>query len=50
MSVESSFNLWIEKADHDLGTAKVIFLHLPDYFDMVAFHCQQAVENILNLH
>ena len=33
---------WIEKADHDLGSAKVIYLHLPDYFDTIAFHCQQA--------
>lgn len=21
---------WIEKADHDLGSAKIIYLHLPD--------------------
>lgn len=35
---------WIEKADHDLGSAKIIFIHLPDYFDTIAFHCQQAVE------
>jgi len=27
---------WIEKADHDLGSAKVIYLHLPDYFDTIA--------------
>ena len=40
-------NEWIEKADHDLGSAKVIFLHLPDYFDTIAFHCQQAVEKYL---
>jgi HEPN domain-containing protein len=38
---------WIEKADHDLGSAKIIFLHLPDYFDTIAFHCQQAVEKYL---
>lgn len=38
---------WIEKADHDLGSAKIIFLHLPDYFDTVAFHCQQAVEKYI---
>jgi HEPN domain-containing protein len=38
---------WIEKADHDLGSAKVIYLHLPDYFDTIAFHCQQAVEKYL---
>ena len=29
---------WIEKADHDLGSAKVIYLHLPDYFDTISFH------------
>lgn len=38
---------WIEKADHDLGSAKIIHLHLPDYFDTIAFHCQQAVEKYL---
>jgi HEPN domain-containing protein len=38
---------WIEKADHDLGSAKIIFLHLPDYFDTIAFHCQQAAEKYL---
>jgi HEPN domain-containing protein len=35
---------WIDKADHDLGSAKIIYLHLPDYYDTIAFHCQQAVE------
>ena len=39
---------WIEKANHDLGSAKVIYLHLPDYFDTIAFHCQQAVEKYIN--
>lgn len=38
---------WINKADHDLGSAKVIYLHLPDYFDTIAFHCQQAVEKYI---
>jgi HEPN domain-containing protein len=38
---------WIEKADQDLGSAKVIYLHLPEYFDTIAFHCQQAVEKYL---
>ena len=38
---------WMEKADHDLGSAKIIYLHLPDYFDTIAFHCQQAVEKYL---
>jgi HEPN domain-containing protein len=38
---------WIDKADHDLGSAKLIYLHIPDYFDTIAFHCQQAVEKYL---
>ena len=38
---------WITKADHDLGSAKLIFLHIPEYFDTIAFHCQQAVEKYL---
>jgi len=38
---------WLEKADHDLGSAKIIFLHLPEYFDTIAFHCQQAVEKYI---
>ena len=42
-----NINAWIEKADHDLGSAKIIYLHLPEYFDTIAFHCQQAVEKYL---
>lgn len=38
---------WIEKADHDLGSAKIIYQYLPDYFDTIAFHCQQAAEKYL---
>lgn len=38
---------WMNKADHDLGSAKLIFLHIPDYFDTIAFHCQQAVEKYI---
>ncbi len=38
---------WINKADHDLDSAKLIYLHFPDYFDTIAFHCQQAVEKYL---
>ena len=40
-------NEWIEKADHDLGSAKLIYLHIPEYFDTIAFHCQQATEKYL---
>ncbi len=40
-------NKWIEKADHDLGTAQITFAHIPEYKDTIAFHCQQAVEKYL---
>ena len=40
-------NEWIDKADHDLGSAKLIYLHIPKYFDTIAFHCQQATEKYL---
>jgi len=30
-----------------LGSAKIIYLHLPDYFDTIAFHCQQAAEKYI---
>lgn len=26
---------WIDNADHDLGSAKLIFLHIPEYFDTI---------------
>jgi HEPN domain-containing protein len=38
---------WINKADHDLGTAMLTYLHIPEYKDTVTFHCQQAVEKYL---
>jgi HEPN domain-containing protein len=38
---------WIEKADHDLGTAQVTYLYLPSYRDTIAFHCQQSAEKYL---
>jgi HEPN domain-containing protein len=38
---------WIIKGDHDFGTAKVTYLHIPEYFDTITFHCQQAVEKYL---
>ncbi|MCX6223702.1 MAG: HEPN domain-containing protein [Bacteroidia bacterium] len=38
---------WVEKADHDLGTAQVTFLYIPKFRDTIAFHCQQAVEKYL---
>jgi len=38
---------WIEKADHDLGTAIIINQHIPDYSETLAFHCQQATEKYI---
>lgn len=38
---------WIIKGDHDLGTAQVTYLYIPEYLDTVTFHCQQAVEKYL---
>ena len=40
---------WISKGDHDLGTAKITYLHIPEYLDTVTFHCHQAVEKYLKL-
>jgi HEPN domain-containing protein len=47
MSVVNDKFAWIEKADHDLGSAKIIFINIPEYFDTISFHCQQAVEKYL---
>ena len=41
---------WIIKGDHDLGTAKITYLHIPDYLDTVTFHCKQAVEKYLKAY
>jgi HEPN domain-containing protein len=41
---------WIIKGDHDLGTAKITYLHIPEYIDTVTFHCQQAVEKYLKAY
>ena len=41
---------WIIKGDHDLGTAKVTYLYIPEYLDTVTFHCQQAVEKYLKAY
>ncbi|RLD68527.1 MAG: hypothetical protein DRI95_02735 [Bacteroidetes bacterium] len=43
-------NQWIEKADHDLGTAKITYLHIPEYKDTVTFHCQRTVEKLLKAY
>jgi len=41
---------WIIKGDHDLGTAKITYLHIPEYLDTITFHCQQAVEKYLKAY
>jgi len=41
---------WIRKGDHDLGTAKITYLHIPEYLDTVTFHCQQAIEKYLKAY
>ena len=38
---------WLKKSEHDLGTAKIIFLNKPEYSDTICFHCQQAAEKSL---
>ena len=42
--------LWVSKGDHDLGTAKITYLYIPEYLDTVTFHCQQAVEKYLKAY
>lgn len=37
-------NEWMTLADHDLDVAKLARDHLPEYYEIIAFHCQQAVE------
>ena len=41
---------WIEKGDHDLGTAMITYKHIPKYTDTIAFHCQQSVEKYLKAY
>jgi len=41
---------WFAKADQDLGTAKLIATHIPEYIDTVCFHCQQAAEKYLKAY
>ncbi len=41
---------WLKKARHDLETAKVVSVNLPDYDDTIAFHCQQAIEKTLKAY
>ncbi|MDP1621425.1 MAG: HEPN domain-containing protein [Bacteroidales bacterium] len=47
MPVNEIIQSWFVKAAHDLETAKIVASHLPDYDDVIAFHCQQAIEKSL---
>ena len=40
-------NEWFKYGDRDLHSAEIIFSQAPEYFDMIGFHCQQAVEKYL---
>jgi len=42
--------LWIIKGDHDLGTARITYKHIPEFLDTVTFHCQQAAEKYLKAY
>ena len=46
-AIDDNIYEWINKADHDLGSAKIIYLNIPEYFDTIAFHCQQASEKYI---
>ena len=47
---DSEIQSWIEKANHDIGTAELTFHHKPEYYDTICFHCQQAVEKYLKVY
>jgi len=47
MNINNNVISWITKADHDFGTAKIVFEHIKEYKDTICFHCQQAVEKYL---
>ena len=41
---------WVNKGDHDLGTAIITYMHIPEYIDTITFHCQQATEKYLKAY
>lgn len=49
-AIDKLVRLWIEKADHDLGTATLTQAHIPAYKDTICFHCQQAIEKYLKAY
>ena len=38
---------WLQKAQSDLLSARILIGHDPPVFDTACFHCQQAVEKVL---
>jgi HEPN domain-containing protein len=47
---ENDVQSWLEKAEHDLGTAKITIQYKPEYYDTICFHCQQATEKYLKAY
>ena len=47
MRLNELVHSWLVKAAHDLETAKIVSSHLPDFDDVIAFHCQQSIEKSL---
>lgn len=41
---------WIEYADHDLATAKLVIDQLPEFREIVGFHSQQATEKYVKAY
>ncbi|MBU0651044.1 HEPN domain-containing protein [bacterium] len=41
---------WLNKAEHDLSTAKLALVYEPKLTDSICFHCQQAVEKIFKAY
>lgn len=41
---------WIQKAEHDLGVAKLTLENKPEFTDSICFHSQQAVEKYLKAY
>jgi HEPN domain-containing protein len=42
--------VWIKKAEHDLGMAKLAIEYQPDFRDFICFHCQQAAKKYLKAY
>jgi HEPN domain-containing protein len=41
---------WYEKADHDIGNARLVLSYEPLLLDTACFHCQQCVEKYLKAY